>query len=38
LIKLKKIPEALHLYLNHPDPLLSERVFTTLAVFMRTNV
>lgn len=37
LIKMKRIPEALYLYLRHPDPLLSERVFTALAVQLRSK-
>ncbi|CAD8184311.1 unnamed protein product [Paramecium octaurelia] len=37
LIKMKRVPEALYLYLRHPDPLLSERVFTALAVQFRSK-
>ncbi|CAK66693.1 unnamed protein product (macronuclear) [Paramecium tetraurelia] len=35
LIKMRRQPEALYLYMRHPDPLLSERVFTALAVQLK---
>ena len=31
LIKMKRIPEALYLYLNQKDWMLSEKVFSVLA-------
>lgn len=31
LIKMKRIPEALYLYISHQDYMISEKVFSVLA-------
>ncbi|CAD8118256.1 unnamed protein product [Paramecium sonneborni] len=37
LIKMKRLPEAFYLYMRNPDPMLSDRVFTALAIQLRSK-